>query len=190
MFDNLFTHENGRPEVCATWVGHIDHDILAWKAVQISKYYNNALLVIENNSLKKESVEGAEGYHFETVLNTIVDYYSNIYCTQKNLQKIVEGAPVVYGFNTNGSTKPTIIDYLYTILRDGRYIEYDLNVCVEYDQYERKPDGTFGAKDKCHDDMLVTRAIGLWVCYEDSPRPVLRAKNTSVKKKSGGVSTF
>lgn len=190
VFDNLFTHENGRPEMCATWVGHIDHDILAWKAVQISKYYNNALLVIENNSLKKESVEGSEGYHFETVLNTIVDHYSNIYCTQKNLQKIIEGAPVVYGFNTNGSTKPTIIDYLYTILRDGRYIEYDLDVCVEYDQYERKPDGTFGAKDKCHDDRLMTRAIGLWVCYEDSPRPVLKARNANIKKKSGGVSTF
>lgn len=190
VFDNSFTHEGGRPEVVATWVGHIDHDILAWKAVQLSKFYNNALLVIENNSLKKESIEGAEGYHFETVLNTIIDDYSNIYCTQKNLQKIIEGAPVVYGFNTNGSTKPTIIDHLFTILRDGRYIEYDQDVCVEYDQYERKPDGTYGAKDKCHDDMLMTRAIGLWVCYNDSPKPVLKAKNSGGKKKQGGVSTF
>ena len=50
VLDNMCTHDGGLPEVCATWVGHIDHDVLAWMAVQICLWYDTALLVIENNS--------------------------------------------------------------------------------------------------------------------------------------------
>lgn len=190
VLDNMCTHDGGLPEVCATWVGHIDHDVLAWMAVQICLWYDTALLVIENNSLEREEVEGTEGNHFETVLNEIVDYYDNIYCTQQNLSKIKQGLPAVYGYNTNKTSKPLVVNFLYKCLRDSLYYEYEIEVCAEYDVFELKANGTYGAKDKCHDDRLMTRAIGLWVCYNDAPLPELVSKNTYIKKKTGGVSSF
>jgi hypothetical protein len=189
-FDNLYTSEGGYPEVCATWVGHIDQDVLAWKAIQMCLYYHDALLVIENNSLDREEIRTSEGSHFETVLNEIVDVYDNIYCTQQNIVKIKEGRPAVYGFNTNKSTKSTIVNFLYKCLRDKLYYEYEIDLCSELDTYELKPDGTYGAKDKCRDDRLMTRAIGLWVCYNDAPQPQLISEKGSIRKKQGGVSSF
>ena len=141
-------------------------------------------------TLEREEVEGTEGNHFETVLNEIVDYYDNIYCTQQNLSKIKQGLPAVYGYNTNKTSKPLVVNFLYKCLRDSLYYEYEIEVCAEYDVFELKANGTYGAKDKCHDDRLMTRAIGLWVCYNDAPLPELVSKNTYIKKKTGGVSSF
>ena len=37
--------------------------------------------------------------------------------------------------------------------------------------YERKQNGAFGAIDGCHDDILMTRAIGLYICFHKMPLP-------------------
>lgn len=52
VFDRLFLMDGDRPEVVAQWYGHIDMDLLAWKAAQIAQWYDNALLVIESNTLE------------------------------------------------------------------------------------------------------------------------------------------
>ena len=56
----------GVPEIVCEWHGHIEHDLLIWKAAQIAKAYCNALLVIESNTLE---TEGTEGDNFEYVLD-------------------------------------------------------------------------------------------------------------------------
>lgn len=43
-----------RPKVVAQWRGHTFHDLLAWKAAAIAKWYDNALLVVESNTLETE----------------------------------------------------------------------------------------------------------------------------------------
>ena len=40
------------PEVVAQWRGHTDHDLLASEAERIARWYNNALLVVESNTLE------------------------------------------------------------------------------------------------------------------------------------------
>ena len=39
----------GVPEIVAEWHGHIEHDLLIWKAAQVAKAYCDALLVLESN---------------------------------------------------------------------------------------------------------------------------------------------
>lgn len=52
----------------------------------------------------------------------------------------------------------------------------------EYLNYEKKPNGSFGARQGCHDDLLMTRAIGLHICFYEMPLPqIIKAQNTSLK---------
>jgi len=57
------------------------------------------------------------------------------------------------------------------MIREKLYIERDANVLHEYQVYEKKPNGAFGAIAGEHDDLLMTRAIGLYICYCEMPLP-------------------
>ncbi len=76
VFDRYWQMYGGAPEIVAQWRGHIDHDLLAWKAAQIATYYHNALLVIESNTLETEHTDGE---HTEYILDTIADAYTHLY---------------------------------------------------------------------------------------------------------------
>lgn len=161
VIDRFPMLEGGVPEAILTWKGHLDQDLVVWKAAQIAKAYNDSILVVEANSLKSKTDE-TEGEHIITVLDEIKPYYSNLY-SRTDPEKVRQGAPVKYGFHTNVKTKTNIIDNLNKILREGGYIEYDARVCDEYDCYEMKPDGTYGAVEGQHDDLVMSTAIGLKV---------------------------
>lgn len=64
------------PEVVAQWRGHIDHDLLAWKAAMIAAWYGMALLVIESNTLESGDTEGD---HSEFILSELSQIYPNLY---------------------------------------------------------------------------------------------------------------
>lgn len=151
--------EHEAPEVVARWRGHLDQDLIAWKSVQIAKWYDNALLAVESNSLEKERTEGD---HFLTILDEIKDYYDNLY-SRTSPEKIKEGVPIKYGFHTNTSTKPMVVNALNAALRDENIIERDNRACDEMDSYEIKPNGSYGAVDGAHDDIVMTDAIGIHI---------------------------
>lgn len=167
--DRIAMTEGGVPEIAACWHGHIEHDKLAWKAVEIAKAYDNALLVIESNTLE---TEGTEGNNFEYILNEIAGKYSNLYC-RTSLIEIKQGRPRRWGFHTNSSTKPMVINFLNKALRDGLYIERCLQTTHELDLYEFKENGKeMGAVEGNHDDRVMATAILVWVCY-NYPLPTL-----------------
>ena len=186
VIDRLFMLDGGRPEVVAQWYGHIDMDILAWKAAQIAAFYDNSLLVIESNTLethdKERQVDG-DLSHF--ILNQIKDVYPNLYARKQTEDEIREGLPRKYGFHTNVATKPMIISTLIKVVREHMYIERDERCLDEYVVYEKKQNGAFGAIIGKHDDLLMTRAIGLHICFFEMPIPtiVLRVKMRIPKKK-------
>lgn len=150
------------PEFVATWRGHIDHDILAWKSVQIAIWYHNALLAIEENSLEKKS-DGSG--HFLTVIDQIAEHYDNLY-TREVHENVKEGIPQKYGWHTNKKTKPLIVDALIAALRDRTYRETDKRALDEMDSYEIKKDRTLGAVDGSKDDMVITTAGCVWLGLE------------------------
>ena len=178
--------EGGKPLVVAQWYGHIDIDLLAWKAGQIAAFYDNALLVIESNTLETHDKERqVDGDQSQFVLNQLGGVYPNLYARSSPEDSIIEGKPVKYGFHTNINTKPMIISTLIKVVRETSYVERDKRCLDEYITYEKKQNGSFGAIKGKHDDLLMTRAIGLHICfYEmDTPKFVPRQGRFKVRKK-------
>lgn len=172
VFDRYWMMEGDKPEVVAEWYGHIDHDLLAWKAAQIAAFYDNSLLVIESNTLETRDKErDTDGDHTSFILNQIADVYPNLYARRQSEKAINSGAPRKWGFHTNSSTKPMIIDHLIRMIREQAYIERERGCLDEYLCYEKKENGSFGAISGRHDDRLMTRAIGLFICFCEMDLP-------------------
>lgn len=146
-----FIDKDRLPEVVAQWRGHTQHDVLVWKAAQIARYYHNALLVFESNTLECESMVG------DTLLNKIKIAYHNVF------HRMSEGGGYKPGFHTNPKTKSSAVYNLLAYVRDGAYIENDQDAVNEMANYELQPRGGYGARRGTHDDILMTRAIGLQI---------------------------
>lgn len=186
VFDRLsMTDGSEPPSIVAQWYGHCDIDRLAWRAAQIAAYYSDSLLVIESNTIethdKERHVEGGDQSQY--ILNQISDVYPNLYARKQSEEEIRQGLPRKYGFHTNVATKPMVISTLIKCVRDRLYIERDKRCLDEYNTYERKPNGAYGAIIGKHDDLLMTRAIGLHICYREMPLPTFIPKATNKPKK-------
>lgn len=185
VFDRLFMMEGGKPTVVAQWYGHIDMDLLAWKAAQIAAFYDNALLVIESNTAESRDKErNVDGDQSSYLLNQIKEVYDNLYARKPSEEDIINKAPRKYGFHTNTATKPMIISTLVKVIREGLYVERDERCLDEYLTYE-KVGSKFGAISGKHDDLLMTRAIGLHICFNEMDMPTERQRfnNPSVARK-------
>lgn len=177
VFDRLFMADGGKPAVVAQWYGHIDMDVLAWKSAQIATLYDNALLVIESNTLEtKDRERNVDGDQSSFILNQIKDVYDNLYARKQSEDDIVNKRPRKYGFHTNVSTKPMIISTLVKVIRESLYVERDERCLDEYLTYE-KIGSAFAAIAGKHDDLLMTRAIGLHICFYEMDMPVERKRS-------------
>lgn len=184
VIDRLYMMDNEAPVVVAQWYGHIDMDLLAWKAGQIAAFYDHALLVIESNTLETHDRERwVDGDQSSYILGQLKDCYDELYVRKKPEDSIKEGETMMYGFHTNVKTKREIISTLVKVIREHLYIERDARVLDEYLTYERKQNGAYGAILGKHDDLLMTRAIGLHICYYEmeTPRVIPRPKAGSNK---------
>lgn len=155
VIDRCGGEDGATPEVVAQWRGHCDHDILAWKGVQAGRYWNNAMVVFESNTFESENIEGDPGLY---ILSQVRRHYTNIYH-----RRIDEGAGRKIGFHTNRATKSMIINGLIAKVREHGYIERDSAALNELLSYQVRDNGSFAARDGCHDDMLMARAIALHV---------------------------
>ena len=70
-----------------------------------------------------------------------------------------------------------IITGLKAAIRDGTIIERDTEACDEYRAFEQKANGTYGAKDGAHDDIVITRAIALHAASHRELRVLPKLKN-------------
>ena len=188
VFDRYWLLQGGVVEVVAEWCGHIDHDLLAWKSLQIAKWYKNALLIIESNTLETEQTEGD---HFEYILDEIANYYNNLFC-RVSADKIAQGAAPRWGFHTNKSSKQMVCDHQKKALRENMYIEPCKECCDEHDTFEVKDNGSLGAVDGAHDDRHITRAIGIWACYQymNPPKMIEEKKVAETRTRFVGLSSF
>lgn len=148
----------GGPEVVAQWRGHCDHDILAWKAAAIARWYDDALLVVESNSLDA-SLSGSSQY----ILETLNEYYSNLYSRKVRDTSRPDSWVDRVGFHTNRETKALVVTTLIAMVRDCAYTERDPAALAEMSAFRQLPNGNYGARRGNHDDILMTRAIALYV---------------------------
>lgn len=192
VLDRILTLYGGVPYVCAEYHGHIDPDLFAWLCARISKWYENALLAVEVNTLINQSaIKGSyEGEHGITVLDEIKEYYDNLFYRIQpgTIQEKWSG---VLGFHTNKHTKNLIIDALNAALRDGEFEERSLAACDEYDSYEYKPDGSMGAVSGAHDDRVISRAGAIWLSGQMPPvMEIKRSTKFAIAKKGNFAEYF
>lgn len=172
------------PEVVAQWRGHTDFDLLAWHAAMAAHFYDEALLVIESNTLETHDRDRqTDGDQTCFLLERLRDVYDNLYARRQSPEAVARGLPVRYGFHTNTATKPMVISTLVRVVREGLYVERDPMCLDEYLSYERRPNGSYGAIAGSHDDLLMTRAIGLHVCFHEMepPQPCGTGANRHVR---------
>lgn len=168
VIDRLPMMNGGVPEFVATYRFHMDQDLTAWRAVQVAKWYCDALLVVESNSLNRFQTEGN---FTTTVLDIIAHTYPHLYY-RDDPDKIKEGVPTKYGFQT-GKNKSELVSTITTGLREMGFIERDQRMLDECGWYELKQDGSYGAIDGQHDDIYMSSAINLWVANRlPLPTPV------------------
>ena len=144
--------QSRHPAIVAQWRGHIDHDQLGWKSMQLAKYYNDAALVIECNTLINEAARAGES---EYILQMLQRLYGKLY--KRDGKQL--------GFHTNVKTKREAITELVRAVRDGEYVERDIDAVNEMRDYQER-NGTYAASPGKHDDILMTRAIGLLVMQD------------------------
>lgn len=149
--------------VVAQWRGHTDHDLLTWKAAALATRYNRALLVFESNTLESgQHAEAETADQGAYMLHELYEHYDNLYFRQAP-----EGGSPRPGFHTNRATKQMIVTGLIGAVRDGAYVERDVAACDELLVYQRRPNGSYGARAGYHDDILMTRAIALHALREN-----------------------
>lgn len=161
----IFTRST-HPRLVAQWRGHTDHDLLTWKAAQMATLYNHALLVFESNTLESDRLAtlGEAPDQGAYILHELYDAYPNLY----RRRQPQGGGALLPGFHTNRATKQMIITRLLAAVRDSRYTERDPAACDELAVYERRPNGSYGARRGYHDDLLMTRAIALHAIAEET----------------------
>lgn len=172
VFDRYWQQdgEDGYPEVVAEWAGkESETDLLAWRIAQIAAYYNNALLVIESNT-----IDSSKESRFRAVLDEIKDYYPNLYKRSiVNKTDVGTTGGFRYGWNTNHQSKEEICADLDWALREGMYVERCREAVDEMKIFERKADGSLGNVEgkHNHDDRVITRALGVHFCYKKMSKP-------------------
>ena len=175
VFDRIGMLIPGGPiERAAIWYGHVDPDILAWMAVKIAVFYDNALLVIENNTidskLKKETENYVnEGNHFYTVLDEIAEVYDNLYMREGPPDQITGRPTFKIGWHMNKSTKYQAYDSYTIQVRDDEYIERDNGSADEAQWLQLKANGQIEAMSGQRDDKQDTTAVGTYIARTQMP---------------------
>jgi hypothetical protein len=164
----------GKPVLVAEQRYHTDHDLLAYDAMRIAKWYNDALLVFESNTLEtKDRERDVDGNMIEYILDTIAGLYDNLYARKQSAEQIEQGEPKRWGFHTNTATKPGLIANLQECIRDQLYVERWDPCLDEMAMYQKNDKGQYAAPagEGNHDDMLMCTAIALWVCFREMEMP-------------------
>ena len=140
--------------------------------MRLAAWYNNALLVIESNTVEMEAGKEADtgGEDAEYILDIVGNIYPNLYMRRGKEEDVGEEVKRVYGFQTNRFTKPKIINFMKTCLREDKW-EEPSGLCLDEMSLYVQEKNKFTAPPKKHDDVLMATAIGLWICWNEMDEP-------------------
>ncbi len=85
-----------------------------------------------------------------------------------------------------------VISMLVKAVREGLYVERDSECLSELATYELRQNGSYGALPGSHDDILMTRAIGLHICFREMemPRVVMRSRRFTPSERPASAAVF
>ena len=116
------------------------------KVFDIGMYYNEALVVVENNL--DQTIVDALFYHYE---------YDNIY---------KESHKKIQGFRTTVRTKKQILSFMKKFIEEGKLILQDELTINQLFSFIEKNNGSFSAEDGYKDDLVMALAL-TWAVFLD-----------------------
>ena len=132
----------------AVWRGHVHPDYFAEVLYHLGTYYNDAIIIVENNS---------HGILTCTRLGKEMAY-PHFYQTTE-VDKVTERETTRLGFHTNVKTKPLVIDQLRASMREGELQLNDKTTIREMLTYIVTESGAMEAEAGCFDDCVMSLAL-------------------------------
>ena len=144
----------------ATWRGQVHPDYFAEILYAIGEYYNEAHIIVENNS-----------HGILTCTRLAKDFnYPNFY-TEIQVDKVTDRETVKLGFTTTSKTKPLVIDQLRASMRENELELNDKTTIREMLTYIVTQSGSMEAEPSCFDDTVMSLALANHV-HEGAWEPV------------------
>jgi hypothetical protein len=144
----------------ATWRGQVHPDYFAEILRELGHYYNEAFIVVENNS-----------HGILTATRLGKDFsYPNFY-TEIQIDKVTDKETTKLGFTTTAKTKPLVIDELRAAMREDQLQLNDKTTIREMLTYIVTESGAMEAEHGCFDDTVMALALANHV-HEGSWEPV------------------
>ena len=144
-------------EIVAEYQGKCTPDVFSRVLFDVSREYNNALLVVENNSV---------GY---AVLDKLKEMqYPNLYHSVKSTHEYVEEyraeqmSNAIPGFSMTSKTRPLIIAKLEEFIRNNLIKIYSQRLLSEMKTFVWK-NGRAEAMRSYNDDLIMSCAVACWV---------------------------
>jgi hypothetical protein len=144
----------------ATWRSHVHPDYFAEVLYWLGDYYNEAFIIVENNS---------HGILTCTRLGKDMAY-PNFY-TEVQVDKLTDRETIKLGFSTTAKTKPLIIDQLRASVRENEIELNDKVTLREMLTYVVTESGAMEAEPNCYDDCVMSLALANHV-HESAWEPV------------------
>ncbi len=161
-------------EQVAVWRGHVDPGTLGKIMCDLGYYYNNAVLVPENNNHGWATIERIRQESYPHLVR----------CGEIGWDKET-GRGDRYGFPTDARSKPLAITALRNAIDDQTVFINDTTTLDEMVGYVRYDNGEMGPadKEKGHDDCVMSLAIAVYALkfmsvdatYAERAREVSRA---------------
>jgi hypothetical protein len=144
----------------ATWRGQIHPDAFSEILYALGMEYNEALIIVENNS---------HGILTCTRLGKDMAYPA--FYTEVQYDKVTDRETVKLGFTTTAKTKPLIIDQLRASMREGELEINDKTTLREMLTYVVTDTGAMEAEPGCFDDCVMSLALANHI-HEGAWEPV------------------
>jgi len=160
-------------EQVAEWVGKCRVDDFCQVVEMVNKIFPRNIIVVENNSYGNQVVE---------FLTTRTRSDHNIYKQKPKNNNIKHNAysRYKYGLSTNASTRPLMIDALYTYIKENASLVKSKKLALELIGLEDNGNGKIEAGKGMHDDMAMAMAFACYVRMYDPPMSVASVTSNDV----------
>ena len=163
---------NNKYEVVATYRNNkIDPSLWGELLFYLGRYYNNAFLAVESNSMGIATLQKLDQMG-----------YVNLY-RQTKVANVSNEEGERLGFRTTSATKPAIIGNLKNLIENEDIMIPDAHVIQELKDYIATDTGKTEAAPGCYDDTVISLAICAEVLRTHWDR--LQTNNVSWKEKMG-----
>ena len=143
---------------------YIDPSLFGEALFYLGRYYNNALLCVENNSIGIATTERLRQMQYVNL------YYQLKPADKANVHYLTEGEKP--GFRTTQASKPAIIALLQNAIIDDDIYVPSKDCISELKTYVSDDNRKMNALEGCHDDTVMSMAMALEVLRTHADRLV------------------